>query len=82
MGICLGLVFLSLVNLCEYLHNYVVRLLNFIFLIKYLQQGNLELRINEKHNFHPHLLCILQECKYMKSIAITLEIPCITKIKA
>lgn len=49
-----------------------------IFLIKHLQEGNSELRINEKYNYHVHLLCILQGCKYMENIALTLETSYIT----
>lgn len=49
-----------------------------IFLIKHLQQGNVELRINEKCNYHLHLLSILQGCKYMENIVITLETSYIT----
>lgn len=49
-----------------------------IFLIKHVQQGNLELRINEKYNYHLYLLCILQGCKCMGNIAITLETSYIT----
>lgn len=52
-----------------------------VFLIKHLQQGNLELRINEKYNYPLHLLCILQGCKYMENIAIALETSYITDFK-